>query len=272
MGERIFSICVLFFALVSFSSIVASITGMMTSLRSKQGDDMKQLWLLRRYIRQRSVPKDLSNRILKFVEHQLSAQQRLVQAGSVRTLSQLSEALQNELMNEIYSPHLAHHCFFLRLMQEMNVMMHRICRKAVRAQSVASGDVIFNVGYTAKSMFFLKHGDIKYKHMAGRALDPPIGLTEWLSEAVLWTFWRHHGQLAATVASDLLVLDPEEFGVVMCGHPQPWHFSKCYAVRFLKFINSVPLRNRSDILREDAFYSTAVLEASEEAKANKERE
>merc|ERR1719223_1033147 len=64
--ERVFSIIVLFFAMVAFSSIVGSITGSMTSLRNLKNEEMKQFWLLRRYLRQRNIKKDLSERIFKY--------------------------------------------------------------------------------------------------------------------------------------------------------------------------------------------------------------
>merc|ERR1719476_1336289 len=45
--ERLFSVMVLVFAMLVFSSIVASITSAMMKLRNMQGDEMRQFWLLR---------------------------------------------------------------------------------------------------------------------------------------------------------------------------------------------------------------------------------
>eukprot|EP00438_Fugacium_kawagutii_P014074 Skav204181 [mRNA] locus=scaffold903:671647:679349:- [translate_table: standard] len=46
--ERMLSIAVLFFALITFSSFVGSITTSMTALRSMKADTKKQFWMLRR--------------------------------------------------------------------------------------------------------------------------------------------------------------------------------------------------------------------------------
>merc|ERR1719277_1914822 len=100
LWERLFSVVVLLFAMLVFSSIVASITSAMTALRNLQGNEMRQFWLLRRYLRQRNIPKGLSDRIIKFLEHRSSVQGKLVQREKVPVLGGLSEALHNELMHE----------------------------------------------------------------------------------------------------------------------------------------------------------------------------
>merc|ERR1719277_307460 len=94
-SERVFSVVVLLFAMLVFSSIVASITSAMTALRNLQGNEMRQFWLLRRYLRQRNIPKGLSDRIIKFLEHRSSVQGKLVQREKVPVLGGLSEALHN---------------------------------------------------------------------------------------------------------------------------------------------------------------------------------
>merc|ERR1719394_2240513 len=71
LWERLFSVMVLLFAMLVFSSIVASITSAMTALRNLQGNEMRQFWLLRRYLRQRSIRPGLANRIIKFQEKKL---------------------------------------------------------------------------------------------------------------------------------------------------------------------------------------------------------
>merc|ERR1719277_2620681 len=95
LWERLFSVMVLLFAMLVFSSIVASITSAMTALRNLQGDEMRQFWLLRRYLRQRNIHKNLATRIIKFLEHRSAIQGKLVQREKVPVLGGLSEALHN---------------------------------------------------------------------------------------------------------------------------------------------------------------------------------
>lgn len=62
---------------------------------------MKQLWLLRRYLRQRFVSKNLATRIQKFIEYQNESQGRLVQKSQLKIIDGLSNSLQNELTYEM---------------------------------------------------------------------------------------------------------------------------------------------------------------------------
>uniref|UniRef100_A0A7S1QX19 Cyclic nucleotide-binding domain-containing protein n=1 Tax=Alexandrium catenella TaxID=2925 RepID=A0A7S1QX19_ALECA len=255
--ERIFSIVVLFFAMVTFSSIVASITGSMTSLRNMKADDMKQFWLLRRYLRQRSVTNDLANRIFKFLEHHLKIQTSQVQATNVRILSGLSEALRNEMNHQMLSPQIVGHPFFERLNASMNVVMHRICRYALNPQVYAEKEIVFNWGDEGKHMHFVKGGELEYKVMDGTKLVPPPQAKEWISEAVLWTPWRHQGDLVAISTVDLINLNPGNFVEVMRGHPRSWYYAKHYALSFVTFLNSMDRSQLTDVLRCEAFCEEA---------------
>jgi len=90
--ERVFSIVVLFFAMVVFSSVVASITSSMTSLRNIAGQRMQEFWRLRKYMRQQEISENLKTRILKFLEFQCNQRDKLVQATSINILQLLSES------------------------------------------------------------------------------------------------------------------------------------------------------------------------------------
>merc|ERR1719204_7691 len=51
--ERIYSIVVLLFAMVAFSSVIGTVTTSMTTIRQMKCDKQKQFWKLRRYLSQR---------------------------------------------------------------------------------------------------------------------------------------------------------------------------------------------------------------------------
>merc|ERR1719436_424296 len=53
--ERLFSIVILFWALVALSSIIGSVSASMTALRNMSADENKQMWMLRRYLRQERI-------------------------------------------------------------------------------------------------------------------------------------------------------------------------------------------------------------------------
>eukprot|EP00927_Polykrikos_kofoidii_P017213 TRINITY_DN17814_c0_g1_i1.p1 TRINITY_DN17814_c0_g1~~TRINITY_DN17814_c0_g1_i1.p1 ORF type:complete len:764 (+),score=145.83 TRINITY_DN17814_c0_g1_i1:45-2336(+) len=259
--ERVFSIVVLFFAMVAFSSIVGSITSSMTSLANMAGDEMKQFWLLRRYLRQREVPRDLSRRIVKFLEHQMSTQNKLVQANSVKILGGISEQLHSELLHTMNAPHLLGHPFFAYLNLEMKVVVQRLSRLALKLCQVAEGDVVFAAGDDARKFYFIKSGLFEYASIDRALLAPPPQTKEWVGEAVLWVTWRHLGAFRARIPSELLVVEPDQFTDVMMMHPRPWSFAKRYAAFFVEFLNSIEMSAMTDILRHESFYDHAVAES-----------
>ena len=77
--ERSFAIGVLLFALLVFSSFVASLTGATTSLRKITGRHSSQLWLLRKFLRQRQVSLDLQVRINRYINVVLTMAEKSVQ-------------------------------------------------------------------------------------------------------------------------------------------------------------------------------------------------
>jgi len=263
--ERAFSIVVLFFAMVAFSSIVASITGSMTSLRNMKTEDMKQFWRLRRYLRQRGIEHGLSDRIWKYLEHEVQKQGKLLQRKSITVLQYLSMALQSELAHALSAPNLTGHPFFHLLDCRMKCVMHRLCHMCLKPQSHAENEVVFSAGEKATRMLFIQEstggvsdGHLEYTTAFGEKLFPSNG--DWVSEAVLWTDWRHRGELMSITTNDLIGVDPNLFMEVMCIHPRPWCCAKRYGNRFIRFINSMEARKVTDILRSDTFYDEAVVD------------
>mmetsp|Transcript_74777 Transcript_74777/g.226559 ORF Transcript_74777/g.226559 Transcript_74777/m.226559 type:complete len:252 (-) Transcript_74777:52-807(-) len=160
----------------------------------------------------------------------------------------------------MHSPHLLKHPFFDYLNAEMEVVMHRLCRLALHQQSYAEREVVFGAGDEATKVFFVKSGSLDYTMMDGMTLQPPPQPREWIGEALLWTVWRHQGDLLAMIESELISIDPNQFVAVMSVHPKPWFYAKRYADKFLEYLNSISRTELLDILRHDSFYATAVSE------------
>merc|ERR1719313_3114194 len=58
-AERAFSVVVLLFALIFFSSYLSSITMAMTALRNLNAHSTQQMTLLRRFLNERQISRDL---------------------------------------------------------------------------------------------------------------------------------------------------------------------------------------------------------------------
>merc|ERR1712007_344274 len=251
--ERIFSIVVLFFAMIAFSSIVANITSSMTNQRNMKGDQMKQLWLLRRYLKQRKVPSDLSERIARFLDHRAKNQGSQVNQSQLVIIKQLSNSLRNELFYCTRSSVLINHCFFRTLDCEMRVVMHKICI-ALGTNMVAEKEVIFHCGETAKLTYFTRDGKLKYSPITGESIW--AHQSECISEAALWVDWRHQGELRALADSELFELDPVFFLKTMQTHPTPWFYAVSYARNFEDFVREMD--PCADFIRDDGFQERAM--------------
>merc|ERR1712051_919863 len=81
---------------------------------------------------------------------------------------------------------------------------------------------------------------------------------EWLSEAVLFTVWRHMGDLFALCESELLSVNPEQFMSVMSVHPRPWNLTQSYARKFIKLLNGIYVSELTDIIRHPFFFGEAM--------------
>jgi len=247
--ERWFSLIVLMFAMLFFSSVVGSITAAMTAMRSLQGSDVRQFWLLRRYLSQRNIHKGLARRIIKFLEHRSTIQGNLVQRDKVPLLDVLSEVLQDELMTEMHWPTLRVHPFFSGLKAAMPAVMQRLCSNALELLLHAVDDTTFNAGDEAKKMFFVKSGELAYATLQ----DDEVACLknkDWLTEAVLFTAWRHKGSLQACTESELIAVDPDQFMAVLSVHPRPWHCAATYAKEFVQYMNALHAQGLPDSLND----------------------
>jgi len=231
---------------------------------------LRQFWLLRRYLRQRHVDKGLSTRIIKFLEHHVNNIAKLVQKEKIPVMGALSEALQNELTHHMHAPLLKGHIFFMWLNGKMPMVMHRLCRLVLKLQSFAEKEVAFSTNDEAKTMLFIKKGDFAYSIYSVEELDPPLRKGDWLCEAVLYTPWRHRGDLTAVVESEAIELVPDSFQQVMSIHPRPWNYAQKYAEKFVEMLATRP--DVHDVIRDTCWYEETVATSDEDyvAPANEE--
>jgi CRP-like cAMP-binding protein len=121
--------------------------------------------------------------------------------------------------------------------------MSHVCHEAVSVAEVSNGDPIFHAGEKPKkpSMYFLIDGELKYVAMDGRTEFLVPGTS--ISEAVLWTTWRHLGVLVAISEARLTLLDATNFAQIV----QRFAFMafsketnpRVYAVRFVEKLNAL---------------------------------
>jgi CRP-like cAMP-binding protein len=251
VAERFFSIVILFWALVALSSIIGSVSASMTALRNMSSDENKQFWILRRYLRQKHIPRDLCQRIIKYLEHQQLQKHNTVPASSVKLLPALSERFQIQLSHELNAPILKEHPFFRHMNDGsglLQVTLYRLCHNAVQSHSYALEEVVFNPGDEGRRMYFVKSGSFEYRMINDCVVDAPLGFKLWAAEASLWTHWRHHGTLTASCPSEAIGILPQKFSDQFHQHPRSWYFARNYAVEFVEYLKGVGAHAQTDLL------------------------
>lgn len=213
-SERLFSVCVLIFAMVTFSSFVSMLTALMVALRKLHTDESRQFWLLRRYLRDWNVSYQMRTRIVRYLEYAYQRQKERVQERDVQLLSLLSDPLKEELAYHTFSSQLGGHPLFQACDERT-----RVFSKALVSTSAARDDNVFSCGQQATSMYFVGRGMLEYVVGEFEDADPSprqaalelLVEGQWISEPVLWAPWIHLGDLVSLQMSQLIAVNAEKF-------------------------------------------------------------
>mmetsp|Transcript_9435 Transcript_9435/g.22719 ORF Transcript_9435/g.22719 Transcript_9435/m.22719 type:complete len:692 (+) Transcript_9435:74-2149(+) len=245
--ERIMSVIVLGFAVIIFSSVLASVSSAMTALRNLQGDAKKQFWLLRRYLRRKQVTTTSRVRIIKFLEHVVLLQAKTVKSTDVKLLPKLSEPLRELLQYETHKETVIEHPFFHYLGQCVHSLMVKLCAAAVTQVQFALQDCIFRAGDLGEHMYFISSGQARYAYTTSRdQYCKELNERDWISEAALWTHWSHHGLFVISAQPTVLVLlAAQGFGDVMRMSQSSYVLCRRFAFSFVAELNALEGRGEA---------------------------
>jgi hypothetical protein len=240
--ERIVSVVVIVFALVTFSSFVSSITKAMQDLGKLNNEHGEQLVVFQRFLRSRKISTELSVRMRRHLEHRLVGGKTRIEERDVELLKLLSKPLLMELHMEVYTGYLECHPFFEKF-SEFNLMgIRKLCHTAIEEQTLSRHDILFSVGDTASKVYFVHSGMLSYIPNWFPIAENvyPCGEGQgWLCEACLWTTWTCVGDAEGEERANLFSVDAELFHEVVksCkGHIlQPVRYAKI----FVEYLNSL---------------------------------
>jgi len=254
-GERVYTVLVIIFAMIAFSSFVSLLTASMAQLQALSSNESRQFWLLRRYLRDWNVRRYTSVRVQRYLEYAYQKQKLRVQEGEVKLLSLLSEPLRLELKHETFSQHLSGHPLFNACNEQA-----RIFGKALAATSLASNDLIFECGEQARMVTFLTGGALVYTlglreelAMSSQLPHAPNGAREtlqegaWICEVVLWTDWYHLGDLCALTECQVVTVSASIFAQSVQTSAPLWSALRKYAANFLDNLNQVDVDDLTDL-------------------------
>jgi len=251
--ERLFSVVVLLFAMITFSSFVSILTASMAELRNISSDEAQQFWLLRRYLRDWQVPRRFALRLHRYLEYAYHKERQRVQAKDVKLLALLSGPLHDELKAETFSIHLVTHPLFYNTSTCL-----RVFSNSLSDMYFGRGDCCFYCGQHGRSMLFLCTGVFSYERgeiMAAVTGDrfsciAPQHVSEgqWVAEAVLWTSWLHLGDLQAVTEGQAISIDAHRFGEAVLVYRPSWLAFRMYAQRFVQAMNNIEQKDLTDLM------------------------
>jgi len=261
VNERLFAVLVLLFAMIVFSSFVSSITAAMNQLRNLGTKNGSQLWLLRKYLREQCVSRDLYLRLTRYATVTAERLEKKVHQRDVLYLNLLSGPLRVELTTELFKPVLTVNPFFDRLGRQYISLMQKICCTALATVSFSRGDILFHPGEEASSMYLLTKGHMWYSMLAQMKFsDEPMNsqskssaggtdfkIKEWCCEAVLWVPWVHCGRMRAKAESEVATLDAKRFRELAVLHPASMPFLRIRAQDWACELNTKGLESIDDL-------------------------
>lgn len=212
-GERIYAICTVLFALVTFSSLVSAITNTLTYIRKKNFERTEQMDLIRRYITEKKVSVDVGNRIYTCFKYKSNRNRATLHASDVPALQTLPETLSRRLSAEIFLPVMLPHPMFHHY-HEVNLDgIQHICHSGVSELSVMTAESVFTFRDTCSKMFFLVKGALVYTDAtpAGNLRTTKLKRGAVFCEMPLWVIWTHRGRMSAHRSSELVLLDCNAF-------------------------------------------------------------
>jgi hypothetical protein len=215
---------------------ISTLTSRMTQLSIDGSTYNMQLNLLRQYLEQNKVSKNLSVRLNRNAKHALVERRNMIPEESVEVLTIISDPLRMDLHFDLYSPPLAAHPFFSLYIFECPNVIKKVCHSAMSQFVVSAGDTVFCAGETPNNpvMYIVNKGTLQYTTTAARM----VGEGQWLSEACLWTSWMHRGDLTALSDCRLYRLDAREFQAITT-HFEHGEFEPLkYAELFVQSLNN----------------------------------
>ncbi|CAE8626473.1 unnamed protein product [Polarella glacialis] len=247
--ERAFTILVIMFALVTFSSFVSSITNAMNYLRLLNSSQEKNFATLGRYFSSHNISLSLRLRVRRYLRHLLSEKQKLIHEKDVELLSHLPGALLQEVHMEVYVPDMKVHPTMEVIDIRYRHSIQRVCTSAVTHVIFSRGDMMFTQSDNAEKMVILKTGSVEYMRNGAESIEA-VKEGDWLCEGALWTMWTTRGEAQAITECLAVAINAVGFVEEASKNEAARSFIATYAALFVKYINSLRKDDLTDLQDE----------------------
>lgn len=206
--ERLYSVAMCLLCYFGGLVMLSTLTSSLTQQYIIGGSGARQMATLKKYLKQNNVPKNVTKRVCRNAKHAVSGD---LTPDAVELLNVISEPLKVEMHFEIYSRVLRWHHFFNDLLLQGSQVMRPVCHRAMSVILLASGDIVFNLGEEPPDpkMYMVVSGTLEYTDSYGEVTA--VEEKAPVSEACLWTNWRHRGTLTANSDVKMAMLDALAF-------------------------------------------------------------
>mmetsp|Transcript_63245 Transcript_63245/g.150853 ORF Transcript_63245/g.150853 Transcript_63245/m.150853 type:complete len:851 (-) Transcript_63245:131-2683(-) len=231
--DRLYAVTVWTFAFMFGAMIVSMLTSKLTQLYMIEGAQSRNMAILRKYLAQNSISRNLALRVQRSAKHALLGD---LTDDMVELLAIVSEPLRVEMHFEMYAKAFFLHPFFSCYLPEYPQEARRLCRWAMMSSFMDEGDIIFSEGETPRTpkMYIVIRGKLIYTF---NSEEEEVTEKQWVSEAALWTNWQHTGDLMAASDSKLLLFDATVFQDIASQFKHPTINPKTYAADFVAKLN-----------------------------------
>jgi len=253
--ERFYTVCVLTFALVTFSSFVSSITQSMTHLRTINARELHQHSTLHRYLSTNTISPMLVNRILHFIRDRNLKKNREVRLkqSDVELFTLLPESVKMDLRSEIFMPIICVHPLFHNYQDLEPAAMRLICKNDIREKTLYLREELFSDHAPLTDAVFLNDGMLAYTYpWQDRECTEIVNKGQWVCEVALWANSAEmFGPLVAEASCQLALLSANGFvSIVRRYEGSAKHVAK-YAELFVTHINHLRVSRWARILCND---------------------
>lgn len=215
--EIAFFVIVAFRSLMTYATLISSITSLTSALSKIKEDETSEFRMLRSYLTHNSIGAELSHKISRFLQHQYHLRQEAKSAhANVPLLELLSPTLRRELEYARNSGSMEKLGFIEELLPTDDLQVLQVLQDlAVNAMTdlvAATKDVIFLCGSMANHAFLKVNGPLSYFYSQDDE-EQQVSVTEdsWISEICLWASWVYQGDLVAEDVSRLVLLEVSAF-------------------------------------------------------------
>jgi len=173
----------------------------------------KQDCELRAYLKEHSISGDLGNRLVRFFRTKHKELTVRKKESDIVHFNDLPLSFRIELHKEVYLPVLSKHLALIRLFDEDG--LNSLCHLVMAEKHCDAGQSIFIEEQAASNMLYVLSGELSYYLRSRRTGCVKVEPDSWISEAVLWTPWKHAGCLISATSCEFVSFNVFKFHAVV---------------------------------------------------------